>query len=272
MAFPVLKELEIPATLYLTTFYVGYNRPVFDTMLRYLLWKSIGRKLSLRPVFSEAIVLSRANLDTAASAVEKFVRKKQLTAIQKDGLLGRIASELKVDYGDLLRTRLLHLMNPEEVREVAEDVDIQLHTHRHRISRQEISLRREIDENRIEIESLTGRQAAHFCYPGGNYLPQFRRWLFESGVLSATTSEPGLCSATSDPFFLPRLVDTSTLTSAEFAGWVSGFSQWLPRRKYKAVGGQFLEDWSPLLSSTESKHAPSLSAVSRPLVARKSAI
>src|SRR5262249_57544793 len=32
VAYPILRELNFPATLYLTTFYVRYNRPVFDAI------------------------------------------------------------------------------------------------------------------------------------------------------------------------------------------------------------------------------------------------
>src|SRR5205085_10697294 len=44
-AFPLIKEFEVPVTLYLTTFYTHYQRPVFDLMVSYLLWK--GREKSL---------------------------------------------------------------------------------------------------------------------------------------------------------------------------------------------------------------------------------
>src|SRR5262245_5024863 len=37
-AHPLLKEFDVPVTLYLTTFYSCYQRPVFDLMCGYLLW------------------------------------------------------------------------------------------------------------------------------------------------------------------------------------------------------------------------------------------
>jgi hypothetical protein len=54
-------------------------------------------------------------------------------------------------------------------------------------------------------------------------------------VVSATTCFPGLASPASNPFMLPRLIDTSHVSELEFEGWLSGVSQFLPRRRIVAV-------------------------------------
>ena len=40
VAYPLLQEYGMPATVYLTSFYSEYRRPVFDLMCGYLLWKA----------------------------------------------------------------------------------------------------------------------------------------------------------------------------------------------------------------------------------------
>src|SRR6266571_9227202 len=49
-AFPLIKEFDVRVTLYLTTFYTHYQRPVFDLMVSYLLWKGCEETLNLKPL------------------------------------------------------------------------------------------------------------------------------------------------------------------------------------------------------------------------------
>ena len=75
---------------------------------------------------------------------------------------------------------------------------------------------------------VAGRPARHFCYPNGIYRADFFPWLRELGVISATTCEPGLASSQTELLCTPRLVDGSSLTEAEFEGWLCGISAALP--------------------------------------------
>src|SRR5437660_10395724 len=47
-AFPLLRERGFPVTVYLSTFYSDFNRPVFDVMCAYLLWRGRSRVLNLK--------------------------------------------------------------------------------------------------------------------------------------------------------------------------------------------------------------------------------
>jgi len=40
VAWPILKHYNLPATVYLTTYYCSYNRPVFDLIAAYILWRA----------------------------------------------------------------------------------------------------------------------------------------------------------------------------------------------------------------------------------------
>ena len=156
--------------------------------------------------------------------------------------MARVAERLKIDYEDLCARRILHVMNPEEVASVAAGgIDIQLHTHRHRVSIRRERFLREIEENRACIERNSPAPLRHFCYPGGFHLPQFSGWLADGGVISSTTCEAGLASSSTDPLLLPRLVDHANLTPLEFRAWISGFASLLPRRAHLPSQGQLIE-------------------------------
>ncbi len=53
-ALPILEDLHLPSTLYLTTFYSEFQEPVFDVLCSYMLWTSRPRTLELEPLTGEA--------------------------------------------------------------------------------------------------------------------------------------------------------------------------------------------------------------------------
>jgi len=238
VALPVIREFEYPVTVYLTTYYSDHHQPVFNVMLRYLLWKGQGRALHFPEVISADTQLTQDSQPRVAARFRQFAAENALSGRQKDLLLEKLARTLEIDYADLRQRRLLHLMTHEEAREAARSgVDVQLHTHRHRLYDSRSAFHAEIEENRRRVESITGRPADHFCYPAGCHLPEFPQWLGEIGVLSATTTESGIATPSSDPFLLPRLIDTSNMSSAEFAAWVSGLAALLPQREHRVSMG-----------------------------------
>lgn len=232
-AWPALQKRGYPATVYLTTYYCEDNRPVFNPASSYLLWKARGRVLD----GSVAAMDDALDLRTPASrrrawlALLAHAERERFTADDKEQVLERLAEAGAVDYRGLLRQRLLHILSPGEVRELhAAGVDIQLHTHRHRTPLERDLFLRELRDNRLSIEGMTGRRPSHFCYPSGVHRPEFLPWLCEAGVQYATTCVPGLAEANSHPLLLPRFVDHGNLSPVEFESCVSGLGLLLPTR------------------------------------------
>lgn len=241
-AFPIIKEFGFPVTLYLTTFYSHYNRPVFDVACSYLLWKGRSATLNLKPLTGEDAKIDLMADEARADALRKIqahARTHSLSAEEKDALAVRLAKQLGADYDAMLAKRILHLLKPDEVKHLSnEGVDVQLHTHRHRVPQERELFLREIEDNRRCIREMTGESASHFCYPSGVYDPTFLPWLKEAGVSSATTCELGLASQNSNPLLLPRLLDISSLSRVEFTSWLAGVSAALPqRREAKKLAG-----------------------------------
>jgi peptidoglycan/xylan/chitin deacetylase (PgdA/CDA1 family) len=234
LAFPILKEFGYPATLYLTTYYCLHQLPVFDVVSSYVLWKGRERALDARGLLDgahEPFSLANGAWRTVARTVYEQVRRDHLSADGKDALAEEIARRLGVDYQSIRDKRLLGLMRPEEVRDAARNgISIELHTHRHRTPRDRGLFEREIADNRRGILEMTGRDPRHFCYPSGDYVPEFFSWLRECGVRSATTCVTGLAGRDSNPYELPRLLDVETLSEIEFESWLAGFSVLLPMR------------------------------------------
>ena len=235
-AYPALRRFGFPATVYLTTYYCFYNRPIFFFALRHMLWSKRGQvveghgisflaePMDLRSEQSRELILAR---------ILEHMKVHDFSGKQKDDFNAELAAAIGFDYSELTRQRLFHLMNPEEVAAIAAGgIDVQLHTHRHRTPLSRASFVQEIEENRRYIAELTGHNhIEHFCYPSGANQPNFLPWLAEAGVESATTCDQDYASRESNPLLLPRLLDQFGISDDEFEAWLTGFMNLIPRRK-----------------------------------------
>jgi len=237
-AYPVVRDFGFPVTVYQTTYYSDFPKPIFNLACSYLLWKSRRHGLQAAPELGiprEVDLSSEVERREVLNHIHAFAEQQNYSGAAKDELALRLATLLGQDYEAFCASRLFQLMTPEEIRELsARGVDFQLHTHRHRTPKEEGLFRREIRENRRRLEEITGKPATHFCYPSGVYQLDFLPWLRHEGVTSATTCEPSLISAATNPLLLPRLVDTSFKTSLEFESWLDGTGALLARRPVSA--------------------------------------
>jgi peptidoglycan/xylan/chitin deacetylase (PgdA/CDA1 family) len=236
-ARPLLRQFGFPATVYLTTFYSDYQKPIFGLFCSYVLWRARAR--TPQPDTRELLGRPSAwNLSTeggrrrAHREIMDFVVREQLELPERIALAERLTDLLGDDYEGLRAKRVLTVMTPEEAAEIARDgVDVQLHTHRHRTPNDHALFLREITDNRARIDPIREGVARHFCYPSGVYRSEFLPWLREAGVQTATTCDPGLASSKSEPLLLPRLVDTSYLSPLDVEGWMTGMSAFFMPRK-----------------------------------------
>jgi peptidoglycan/xylan/chitin deacetylase (PgdA/CDA1 family) len=239
-AHPLLEEFGFPATVYLTTYYSDYNKPIFALFCSYVLWRARLRK----PAVDVRDLLGRPgkwDLSTdggrarAHGEVLDHVSREQMRLPERIAFAERMTEFLGDDYESLRAKRILTVMTNDEAAELSrKGVDVQLHTHRHRTPEDHNLFMREIVENRARIDAFRSSTARHFCYPSGVYRPEFLPWLAEAGVISATTCDPGLASPRSEPMLLPRLVDTSMLSALDVEGWLTGMSAFFMPRKASA--------------------------------------
>jgi peptidoglycan/xylan/chitin deacetylase (PgdA/CDA1 family) len=240
LAYPLLREYGFPATVYQTTHYSSRRLPIYSLICSYLLWKKREAVLSAAPSIGLAGDIrldTPENRQAALGQIVAFADREQLSTDQKNGLAADLAQRLGVDYVEILRKRILQLMTPEEIAELAAaGISFQLHTHRHRTPRNQALFLKEVRDNRDALQAFTKTRPTHFCYPSGDYDLMFLPWLAEEGVVSATTCDPGLASARSLPLLLPRFVDTTAQTPLEFESWLTGVGALLSR---KAMAARF---------------------------------
>jgi len=225
-AWPLLREFRFPATVYQTTYYTYYNRPVFDTTCSYLLWKGMGQTVTDPGRIGLPMTVkidSMSAVDDTAKRLRIFATENQMSSEEKDRALAVLAEQIGFNFGEILSSRTLHLMNPRELAEVSRhNIAVELHTHRHKLPSDRASFLEEVARNRELIRAATGFNPEHFCYPNGGYRPEITGWLREGGVKSATTCDPGLVSKGADAMLLPRVTDSNNVSQARFESWLAG--------------------------------------------------
>jgi peptidoglycan/xylan/chitin deacetylase (PgdA/CDA1 family) len=229
-AVPELVRRNLPATVYLTTYHVEHQVPVFGITLHYLLWKSARPTVDFSGLGLDGLVAPAEQL----AALDKEQRQALIPAVtryavtrctraERQTLLAALAARCDVDFDAINGSRMFHMLTPEEVRHLcAAGLTVELHTHRHRSWGIEELAIDELRENRERIEAIVGTSPEHFCYPSGRYDRYERAWLQAAGVRSATTCVPGFVRPGTSPFLLGRFVDGMTNAPIVFEAELAG--------------------------------------------------
>jgi peptidoglycan/xylan/chitin deacetylase (PgdA/CDA1 family) len=200
---PVLEALELPATLYASTWYSGHDLPVVNVAIAYL-----------------CAAAGRADIDVPArvAEIEALPVGSRLQALRDFGAALGVSEAW-------LEKRQFHNMSAGELAEAhRRGLDIQLHTHRHiNVATCIDELPRELADNRAFLAAAIGDGPfEHFCYPSGSYHPDAPQLLASNGIRSATLARAGLNAPGSDRYALRRLLDGRPISDALFDAYLSG--------------------------------------------------
>lgn len=240
-AAPLLQKFGMPATLYLTSYYCERDADLFNVVIRYMLWKSRLDSVRIEGVHPEidGEYSLRGNRDDVArrwiAAGERHFDWKG-----RQQLLTPLARALGLDPEEVLRGERFRLITPEDAQPLLKaGIDIQLHTHTHRLPADDFErARAEIVNNKTRIDAWTGGNTTHFCYPSGQYASHHPDWLQRLGLASATTCDTGLNSPAQSPFLLKRFLDGEAVHPIEFDAEICGVNEIL--RAVKRTMGHLL--------------------------------
>lgn len=233
IACTLLNEFSAPATIYVTTYYSMKDTPVFRLVVQYIFWKTVEESLNLSDLdrsLSGSFLLS--NVEDKENVTWRVIRfgEERCSEHQRIALAKRLGELLSVDFEEICKARKLSLLNGKEIQYLAvhdRDIDIQLHTHRHRLPAEEPNAINEINENRNFLEPLVGKKLQHLCYPSGEWSEEWWLWLSAAGIKSAVTCEAGLNYAETPRLGLKRFLDGGNITQIEFEAELAGYSELL---------------------------------------------
>lgn len=232
VAGPLLKRHGFPATVYLTTYHMVKQTPVFDLALAYMVWKSAlpGARLhwpDAQSMLSLDLKDGAARSRSAATLVA--LGKAMPSEDERLEFSAAVGRALAVDHAAVVRAGAFRLMSMDEARQLPQwGLDVGLHTHRHQFpADNEAVCRSELAQNRELIAQELGLRPRHFCYPSGEYSAAQWPWLADMGLASATTCDTGLARPGDPPFGLKRFLDGESVSELEFEAEISGFSELL---------------------------------------------
>lgn len=237
---PVLKEAKYPATLYVSTYYVMHQSPVFTMALAYLLYKTSVETFTItlndEKTYTFKTKSREAVVNTLTILIPFF---KTLEEKQQNNLLRQIASLLEVDIENLWNKRLFHNVTADELKalDAGGVFDIQLHTHRHKLPANEEEFIYEIEKNRQLLSEITGKNPStfcHFCYPSGIWNDTQFTLLKRLGIRSATTLDSGFNSANENVLALKRIICHDTYPLIILEANISGFN-WIIKKGIKRL-------------------------------------
>jgi peptidoglycan/xylan/chitin deacetylase (PgdA/CDA1 family) len=225
LAVPLLRAYGIRATVYVTSYYVTHNNPIFRLAIQYMAWKSTHGDVDLTGFLADSRGPIALRGPQAVESLQKFYEaaEEQLTEEQRVSVARAFGMRVGVDYDALSRSRRLTLMSGIEINALrTQGFDIQLHTHRHQLPLTVAGISREIGDNRATLSTLTDGRLEHFCYPSGFW--DARQWpmLSALGIRTATTCLPGFNTDKTPLLALRRFLDGQEISMDEFAAEMSG--------------------------------------------------
>jgi peptidoglycan/xylan/chitin deacetylase (PgdA/CDA1 family) len=230
VAYPVLREYGLPATVYLVSDFVDRTGWLWVDQVQYEFLHaqagSFRMELSGQP--PRNFELTTPELRKAAARIVTEAAKK-LSNTERLRLLETLPEQLGVRLPEEAPAEY-EALRWDEVREMAAaGIDFGAHTRTHPILTRldgEGELTFEIEGSKRQIEQQLGRAVDHFCYPNGTREDVSRevvKAVQAAGFRTAVTTESGLNHVAGDPLRLLRIGVEPGLAVDYFERCAAGF-------------------------------------------------
>jgi len=212
LAFPVLKELAMPASIYLATSFVEEKRPIWVDRVSYSLIQAGQGYADLRRVKSRLKCQPQDQIEQAVAEIERQTGHAMPLSVNDPSLP---ATQRSLDWDQIIAMRDSGL------------VEFGSHTCTHRIvgrCSRDVAFEELFNSRRL-IEERIGGRCDLFCYPNGtpgDFTPESEALAREAGYRSTLTTVAGWNAANASPFALRRLGVNNELNLTRFQLTVSG--------------------------------------------------
>ena len=212
LAFPVLKELGMPASIYLATAFVDEKRPIWVDRVSYSLIQAGQSYAELRAAKATLKNRSQDDIEQAVAEIEQQTGHAMPVNVNDASLP---ATQRSLDWDQIIAMRDSGL------------VEFGSHTCTHRIvgrCSRGVALDELLTSRRI-IEERMGGRCDLFCYPNGtpgDFTAESEALAREAGYRATLTTVAGWNAVGASPFGLRRLGVNNDLNLTRFQLMVSG--------------------------------------------------
>ncbi|HJQ22788.1 MAG TPA: polysaccharide deacetylase family protein [Blastocatellia bacterium] len=207
IAFPLLSERRLPATIFVVTDFVDRKKWLWTDKLRYLV-EHAGARTIEGTLDGRDFCVEFEPTDSVFRAADRVNSLLKVVGNdEKEAAIVRMAAAFGLDLPTAPPPEYASV-TWEQIREMSRSgIEIGSHTASHPIL-PNVGLeqvRRELAQSREQITAETARPVELFCYPNGNYNDAVRREVERAGYTCAVTVECGLNDRHAEPLALKRV-------------------------------------------------------------------
>ena len=230
-AFPILKQADVPSTIFLVADFVGTDYQFWPNRLARLLAGIDGRGFSALPLELRRL-LDRLDIRSpSASTVFSVAQVDQVISACKavpDETMNRILAVSAADTSGAATRGPRALLDVSEIREMGRGGRIRFgsHSRRHLRLIESLSsekLMEEVIQSREILRQLTGQEVDLFCYPNGDHSPAALA-VVRGIYVAAVTTHIAWAHSSTDLHLLPRIAVHDDIAEDEnaFLARISG--------------------------------------------------
>ena len=216
-AYPILRKYNAPATIFLTTGYIGRSWPFHKA--RFAIWNTHVTKFKVKGLGSYRL----KSLSDRLAAMQRIeLLLDELPEREKNHAIETLLKTLRVDLPDGFGERLT--LSWGEILEMSQNgISFGAHTVTHTtLTKLPIEeAREEIVRSKDDIEERLGASCTLFACPNGEFNAEIIECLKEEGFKGAVTTVPRMITKRANPFMLDRITAGSDFYT--FKAYLSGF-------------------------------------------------
>jgi peptidoglycan/xylan/chitin deacetylase (PgdA/CDA1 family) len=203
VAYPILRELGIPAANFISTHYADTGDLFWWDLVDLAVAATTRATVTLPWSNQRPIKLDHRSRQWIRAEVRR--RIKSQPDAERENTLNSVMDALDVRRSDLRCER--QVMTWDEIRAVREGTSIGAHSHTHPLLTRidEAQLEFEVRHSRDRIAEELGAPPTLFAYPSGAFNATVKRVVHQHGFCSAFSTRPGVNNQNSDWSELKRL-------------------------------------------------------------------